>query len=415
MARTLTPLVALLSGVALLLLGSGLLSLLIAVRGGIEGFDSQTLGLIGAMNFLGFLAGTYIGPQLIRRVGHVRALAFFTTAVACAALLHELLLSAWAWAILRFLTGTVMVGCYTIIESWLNSQAAPEMRSRVFAIYMGVNLGALALAQQFIQWSDPAQHILFSVAAVSICAAIMPISATRLAQPHIDKVASIALRKLFVRSPVACIAAVFSGLAQGAFWGLGAVWADVSKLGTSGIAWVMTTAIIGGALFQWPIGRMTQRFERGHVISLVAFATAGLAIFLPFAVTYNFAAVLLVWFLYGGLAFALYPLAVARLMDRLDKAEMIAGCGSLLLLHGIGAAVGPLAAGSLMKYFGPNALPIWFATVESLLGIATWWIARRMAPDTDIAHQTPLMPMVRTSPAALEMLDTTSSKASPTQ
>jgi len=402
MAHLLT-LAALLLGVALLLLGSGLLGTLLAVRGGIIGFDSQTLGLIGSMYFVGFLAGTYLGPMMLRRVGHVRAFAFFTVAIACAALLHELLASPWVWAILRLITGMAMVGLYTTIESWLNSHAAPEQRSRIFATYMAVNLGSLALAQQLLHWSDPGAHVLFSIAALCICAAVMPVAATRLAQPHIEDVQSIGLKTLYERAPVACAAALLSGFSQGAFWGLGAVWAHSIDLGTSGVAWFMTLAIVGGALFQWPIGQLTNHLDRGHVISVVAFAAALLSGALFLATEHGLVAVLPVTLLYGGLAFALYPLAVARMMDRLERQEIISGCGSLLLLHGIGAAIGPLIAGSLMHHIGPSALPVWFAVIEVILAVVAWQLSRQ-AP-ADVAHQTSFTPMMRTSPSAIEILD----------
>jgi MFS family permease len=180
---------ALLSGVALLLLGSGLLTTLLAVRGGIEGFGSPFMGLLGSMFFAGFLIGTHVAPVMIRRVGHVRAFAFFTSAVACAVLLHEMLVVPWVWALVRLLTGISMVGLYTIVESWLNSQAAPAQRARVFSVYMGVNLGALALAQQLlhVRRPPPASHVLFGLAALLVSAAVMPVAATRLKQPVLDR------------------------------------------------------------------------------------------------------------------------------------------------------------------------------------------------------------------------------------
>lgn len=402
MTQTL-PLTALLLGVALLLLGSGLLGTLLAVRGGIEGFDSQTLGAIGAMYFVGFLAGTYLGPMMIRRVGHVRAFAFFTAAIACAALLHELVANPWVWGLLRLITGMGMVGLYTTIESWLNSHAAPAQRSRIFATYMAVNLGSLALAQQLLHWSDPAGHVLFALAALSICAAVMPVAATRLAQPVVEEVHGIGLRTLYQRAPVACAAALLSGLAQGAFWGLAPVWADTSGLGNTGVAWFMTVAIIGGAAFQWPIGLVTNGFDRGHVISIIALIAAVFAGGLLLAADHGLNMVLLAVFAYGGFAFAIYPLAVARMMDRLDKREIIAGCASLLLLHGIGASIGPVLAGTLMHRFGPAALPAWFIGTQCLLAGAAWWLSAR-AP-ADIEHQTPMTPMVRTTPGVIEMLE----------
>ena len=54
MIASVRPLIALLAGTALLLAGSGLLGSLLAVRGELEGFSAQTLGLIMSGYFVGF-------------------------------------------------------------------------------------------------------------------------------------------------------------------------------------------------------------------------------------------------------------------------------------------------------------------------------------------------------------------------
>lgn len=399
----LLPLAALLSGVALLLLGSGLLTTLLAVRGGIEGFGSPFMGLLGSMFFAGFLIGTHVAPRMIRRVGHVRAFAFFTSAVACAVLLHELLVVPWVWALVRLLTGISMVGLYTIVESWLNSQAAPAQRARVFSVYMGVNLGALALSQQLLHLGPASGHVLFGLAALLVSAAVMPVAATRLHQPVLDHSASVDLKSLYAKAPIALSAAFASGLAMGAFWGLGAVWADGHGLGHQGIAAFMTATILGGALFQWPIGLLSDRIDRGRAIAFVAFGATVCAIGLMAAASHGTLAISMAGFIYGGFAFALYPMAVARMIDRLEPHEVLSGSSSLLLIHGAGAAAGPLLAGFAMALAGDAALPLWFAATQGVLAVAASSLLRRLTPD--IAHQTRFQPMVRTASTAFDMVD----------
>jgi MFS family permease len=395
------PLTSLLLGVALLLLGNGLLGTLLAVRGGIEGFTSQTLGILGAMYFVGFLAGTYLGPAMIRRVGHVRAFSFFTAAIACAVLLHEMLPVAWVWGLLRVITGMAMVGLYTTIESWLNSYAPAVQRTRIFAAYMAVNLGALALSQQFLHWATADGHTLFVIATLAICAAVMPVSATRLSQPVVADMAAVHLSGLYAAAPVAVAASLISGLAQGAFWGLGAVWADKISASVEDVAWFMSLTIIGGAVFQWPIGFLTDRLERAHVISVVSLIAAALAVVLLLAGRQGGMVAGLAGFAYGGFAFSLYPMAVARMMDRLDPRDVVSGSAGLLLIHGCGAIVGPLVAGVAMSAFGPDALPGWFVLCEIALAVTAWLMSRKIPGDVE--HQTHFVPMVRTASTAFDM------------
>ena len=75
-------LTALLTGVALLLTGSGLLGTLLAVSGGEAGFGAGTLGLVMSGYFAGFFMGTFFAPSLIGRIGHIRAFAFFAALAA---------------------------------------------------------------------------------------------------------------------------------------------------------------------------------------------------------------------------------------------------------------------------------------------------------------------------------------------
>src|SRR3546814_8342151 len=63
MIAAVRPMTALLAGVALLLMGSGLLGSLLVVRGADEGFGAQPLGLVMSASFVGFLVGTWIGTR----------------------------------------------------------------------------------------------------------------------------------------------------------------------------------------------------------------------------------------------------------------------------------------------------------------------------------------------------------------
>ena len=401
MIKHLFPITALLTGVALLLLGSGLLGTLLAVRGSAEGFSDIFLGLIGSGYFAGFLAGSFIAPPMIRRIGHVRAFAFFAAGTAAATLLYGLVVTPTAWIALRVLTGTALVALYTIIESWLNSQAPREQRGRIFAIYMMVNLGALALAQQLLRLDEATAFTLFAVSAVLVCLAVMPVSATRLVQPEPGKAAHFSLRLLMRAAPLAVAGGLLSGLAMGAFWGMGAVYAGRIGLADDGVALFMSAAILGGALLQWPLGAFSDQRDRRLALAVVALAAAlaaGLLAASSFAGYWAIGAVAI----YGGLAFAIYPIAVALLVDHLAAGDLLTGSSGLLLVHGVGAAVGPLAAGLMMDWIGPQALPLHFAAMQLLLALAAFASLRHSEPE--ISEPGHFMPMLRTSTTVLEMM-----------
>jgi len=416
MIAAVRPLAALLAGVALLLMGSGLLGSLLGVRGQLEGFDGRTFGLVMSSYFIGFLIGTYIAPNLIQRIGHIRAFAFYAALAASAVLLHAILVTPLAWGLLRLLTGIALVGLYTVIESWLNAAAAPEKRSQVFAVYMAVNLGALAVGQQLFGRSDPASFIPFSLVGILICCAALPVTASRMTQPQLPHAPRLALTSIYRAAPAAATGALLSGTAMGGFWGLGAVYATRIGLEVESVAHLMSLAILGGALLQVPIGRLSDRADRRRAMIVVSLLAAAIATMLVFVGDvqdhggYHWQLYAL-FFVYGGLVFSVYPICVAHLLDHLPRQDMLSGCSSLLLLNGVGSAIGPTLAGEAMDRLGPQALPGFFAAAFGLLAVvaALRMLVRHRARD----HPGHFHAMLRTTPSALELLPETDTAAAP--
>ncbi|MEH6566536.1 MAG: MFS transporter [Halopseudomonas sp.] len=413
MIRLLVPIGALLTGVALLLLGTGLFNTLLALRGSAEGFADQTLGLLGSAYFAGFILGTFICPRLIRRMGHVRAFTFLAAAEAVCVLIHVLWVQPGMWLVLRVITGVALVGIYTVIESWLNTTAPPERRGQIFACYMAVNLGSLALAQQLLRWDSPLAFTLFAIAAILIMLAVMPVAATRLAQPVITDTPALSLKRLWQAAPVACAGALLSGLAMGGFWGLGAVYAGRMGMDTGEIAGFVSLVIIAGALAQWPMGRLCDRIDRRKALALISgmAAVGGLlmAALGPFGQWLLVAAAV-----FGAGSFAVYPAVVAHLIDHLHQEDILSGNAALLMLHGVGAAIGPALAGWFMGLTSPAALPVTFFLMFGLCSLYALWQSRQ-GSDQIVDEAAHYVPMVRTSTAVLEMMldDATHGEQSP--
>ena len=391
-----------LSGTVLLLLGVGLLNTLLVLRGASEGFSDGTLGLMGSSYFAGFLVGTLAVPRLIGRMGHIRAFAFFTSAVTASVLVHLMFIDAWVWIVLRVVAGAAVVGLYIVIESWLSSHAGAALRGRVFAIYMVCNLGALAAAQQLLAIDSPGGYLLFVVSAVFVCLAAMPVSATRLAPPALPSGERMRLRGCYRKAPVAVVAGVLSGLAMGAFWSLGAVFAGRLGLDGNVAADFMTATILGGMALQWPIGHFSDGLDRRRTLVVVALLTSVAACCLVLA-SARYWPLLVATFAFGGVAFSLYPIAAAHLVDHLHTDEIVSGNAAFLLFHGAGAALGPTIAGLAMAQFGPMGLPLHFMLMTLALALIAFWHTRRRA-DLIVDAPATFVPMVRTSQGALDMM-----------
>src|SRR5690606_11504238 len=111
---------------------------------------------------------------------------------------------------------------------------------------------------------------------------------------------------------------------------------------------------------------------------------------------------LVAMFVFGGLAFTVYPVSIALANDFLEPEEVLQGASSMLFIHGIGAAIGPTLAGLLMDLAGPRGLLLHFAVIHAALTTLVWW--RYWRSGTVNAPQAHFETMIRTSPTALEMI-----------
>lgn len=406
MLSTVFPIISLLTGMCILLVGSGLFGTLLALRAGIEGFSAPIIGMVMSAYFVGFFGGTFFCPTLIRRVGHIRAFAMFAAIASATAILHALVIDPWIWMLLRVITGVCLVGLYIVIESWLNEQTSNAQRGQVFAVYMGVTLLALALGQVLITSADPAGFALFGIASILLSLGLVPIAFTSIAQPQQVQTPHLGLKFLYAKSPVAVVGALVSGMIIGAFWGMGPVFAQRIGMDNAGIASFMGATILGGAVLQWPIGHFSDRVDRRLVLAIVAAASATLALITIGVAPDSVMSFMLANFLFGGLAFSIYSISVAHMNDHLRPEEILEGSSGLLLLYGIGAVVGPTLVGVLIAGIGPNSLPLYYAAIFLFLALFVFLRIRKVAPIA-VEDHIPFALMVRTSPEALVILTET--------
>lgn len=398
MLATVRCAIPLLLSTVFLLMGVGLLHTLMALRGTALGFSTTMVGTLSAAYYGGFLVGTYVVPRLVHRIGQIRAFAFCTTLVVVSVLVQAIGASYWAWLAMRLLQGLLLVGLYVIIESWLNAAADPKHRSTLFSIYMMLNLGASALAQQLLRVPGEG-FVLFCVVAILFCLASLPIIDMRQQQPRLHAMPKVQVGRFFRLVPTAIVSAVISGLMLGALWGLLPIYAASRGMEPAAVGTYISTAVLGGVALQWPLGHFADRIDRRLALAIIA-AVAALAalaqLLLPQDST---AAALVLVFAFGGMAFSLYPIAVAHLVDYLERDELMSASSTVLLVNGIGSAMGPLIAGNLMNRGQAWLLFAWFAVLGALLGgYAMYRFVRRKRDVQRVDH---FMPMAHSTAESL--------------
>lgn len=402
MLRTVNAVSSLLLGIGLLLMGLALLGTSLGVRAVQENFSDTTTGMVMACYFGGFIIGSYLCPIMIRRYGPIRSYAALAAIGASSTFMHALIIDPVAWAILRGIMGICLVGLYMVIESWLNAIAPNDKRARIFSVYMIVTLGAHGLGQFLLLLDPEAQIAAFGIAAVFFSLGLVPIALTRLPQPEPVATPGLSLRKLIGHAPLSMAGALTGGLVTSSFWAMGAVFAQRIGLGGSEIVTFMVTTIAGGVVLQWPIGRLSDSFDRRKVLVVVSILAAVAAIFASLMYDHSAVWLYISMFLIGGLCFPIYALSVACLNDSIHSSDALEASSGLLLVFGIGAFLGPLLAGSSMALTGPDGLFYYIALVLCLF-ILFDLVIIRYSPPVPEAERSTFIPMTRTSSAALEL------------
>ena len=396
------PIIPILTSVALMILGSGALSTLIGIRLDANGYSPIAVGIVTAAYYTGLTLGSLQSTRLISRVGHIRAFAAFASIFSAATLGYALLPGIVAWCGLRFVIGICVAGIYMCVESWLNDHATNETRGKILSQYMITLYAAMAAGQQLINFDKPGAAFLFMIIAILLSLSLVPIALTRATAPALPNTATVGLKKLYVASPLGVAGAFLSGGLAGALYGLGPVYGAQSGFSISGTATFMTVLIAGGVSLQWPLGFLSDVFDRRRVINAISIAmtfVSILLVMLPSDEGWLFSGLA---FLFGGLLFSLYPLSMGHTNDHVSKEEMIGTSGALILLNSFGAILGPLVASWAMSLIGPEGLFLFMAIGAAGLGaFGIWRTFVRESPSAE--DQMAFQPIPQTSPAVVPL------------
>jgi len=326
------------------------------MRGAFEGYATTMLGLLGTSWATGFVLGCLMAPTIVKRIGHVRAFSGFAALIAIIALLTGMLVDPFWWIALRAVTGFSIAGTSMIIESWLNERATNESRGLIFSLYIAITLIGTVGGQMTVALGDVTTPLLFMLAGILYCLAMLPTTLSTAASPQPLKQVRLDIPALYRTSPIACVGIMLIGIANGAFGTLGAVFGANAGLSPSTIAIMMSSAIFAGAVMQLPAGRMSDRVDRRLVLAVLAAVAAGAGLALFVFQPASVAVLLALTAVYGATANALYPIAVSHANDFASPEDFVKVSGGLLLLYGIGTIIGPTIGGPIMSAVGPYAL-----------------------------------------------------------
>lgn len=396
------PITALLLSTAIVLMGSGLIGVLVPIRAAADGAGNVEIGLIGSGYWLGLTIGCLIAPLIIRRVGHIRAFVAFTATVTAVPLLLAMSSDWILWTALRAMNGICFAGIQMVIESWLAATTKQESRGRVLALYTILNMTVVTIGMQLVNLAPITSFQLFIIVGLLFTLAAVPIALTLTPPPTPPRSTRTSLKWLFRISPAAVIGCFAAGLVGGIFWSMAPVFGTGIGLSPQDTALLMTVVVLAGAAAQWPIGLLSDSVGRRPAMLIVsAIAAAGaaaltLAAPIPGPLLFAAAAV------YGTVAFASYPIALALANDMIPQRRAVTVSSGLLLTYAAGAIAGPTIASVATGVFGTDKLFAVSALIH-MAAIIAIIVRIGLRPELPDRHQGDFVSLPRTTPAIFEM------------
>lgn len=360
----------------LMVLAAGLLTTYLGLKLASNGAAQIWIGGMMSAYYLGLVLGSKVGHKIIARVGHIRAFAASAGVVTASALGHALIDSLAIWVLLRLMVGMCMMCQYMVLESWLNEQADSSNRGTVFASYMIVSYLGLVLGQGAMSLNPELTIRPLLLVAICFSLCIVPLALTRRIHPAPLTPAPLKIQVFWQKVPQSLTTIAMAGMIVGSFYGLAPAFAASQGMNTEQVAAYMATTVMAGLLAQWPMGRLSDRVRRSRLIrtnvAILGFLVAAMTL-LPLSGVLQLAFT----FVFGVLAFTLYPLATAMANHNVEQDERVALSATILLTFGLGASIGPLLASSMMQWVGDQMLYGFMCLVAGLLFLRLTQINRQ--------------------------------------
>jgi len=400
MTQVLYTISTLLISVFIILVGHGLQQTIAPLYAAQLGWSNSAISYLGSAYYLGFVLGCLTIPKLVAKVGHIRVFSVMTGAATGALLVLSLGDNTGVWISARLITGWTFAGLYMVIESWLNERATAENRGLVLGIYSALTLGAICIGQIMIGFTFNFLQLI-ALAAMLLAIGAIPVGLTRSPAPAPIPSISFNLKGVYKASHIAVVGVFLVGLVTSGIWALGPIIAQSQGLDQQQIGYFMAITVIGGAICQLPLGRMSDRRDRRQVIVVAAFAGAIVA---QLAILFSGIDVVVLFtlmFIFGGMTLPLYSILLAHANDNTELPLIEVG-SVVLLCHSVGAVIGPLLLSFFIDY-SPLAMFYFAETVLVILAGWTWW--RIIHHPSEAKHFEPYVALPKTTQSAIEAYD----------
>jgi MFS family permease len=365
---TFRPLIPLFFSCFILFVGNGLTNTFYPLRMQANGLDTDKIGLIISIYFIGMLLGAMYSKNLIKKVGHIRMFSGSVSVIAASVLICALNNDIIIWSSARLIAGFCAACTYSAMESWLSESASQETRGRVLAAYNATVIVGLFSGQFFIGAFDVISSDLFIIGGIIYSSALIPIALSKITAPEVYDVTPMSLFKLYKLSPLGVVSCFTAGATYFTVISLLPVLGKHYGFENFTLSLYVGIAILGGFFLQYPIGYLSDRFDRRTILLgiLIVSAVANIVASLLDPST-GLWPIFLATTIISGIISCIYPISISQTFDQLKQSEMISAMGSMIMAYAIGGVIGPYLTSIFMTSFGDNALFYCLALAQLLL------------------------------------------------
>lgn len=412
---SLRAIASLIAAITILQTAQGLMSVQLPLAMHIHGLNDTAIGFVGAMYSAGFMAGAWVGPTMLARVGHIRVFAASASIVSASTLMLYAATDPISWGVLRGVMGAAVALVFVAVDSWMSASVGRHERGGVMGLYQVLTKAAIVIGP-FAVFGMPMEGPgPLMIAGALQALAVVPITLTTQSQPEPPRAQPLAVREQFGVAPAAVTAVFFAGFINAGVLLHTPVYAvETWGAHANTAAAFQGSAQLGSLLLQWPAGKLSDRFDRRLVIAaLAALASAAALVLALVGARLPFAAAALLFGLWGAGGLSFYGIATAHMADRAEPGRMVQAASGLLFVWATGSIIGPLVLGAAIDLVGRRAI-FWFAGV-SAAALAAFMLQRRaQREETHRQASEAVAPQQATSVAAADIAYGDAPEATPT-
>lgn len=326
------------------------------------GASGLAIGINQTGPALAIIAVAPVMPVLTVRLGLARVMVGATVLLAATMLLMPLWQDFWYWTTLRLVSGAAATALFFASEYWIVGAAPDASRGRIVGIYTMAVSAAFMAGPVLLRAIGIGPVLPFLVSAAIVLLGLLPILWGRDSAPvpEPEGIAGPRAQLSFFRTdPSVVLGVVLYGTIEFGVLGLVPVWAVRSGVTEAGAVTLLALFGLGSIALQWPVGWAADRYDRLRLLRLAGAACVAvpLGLILAAPVFGPMATGMVVW---GGLAVALYSLALIEMGARYRGARLAEANAAIILGYGFGALAAPMAAGLAMDLVPPDGL-MWLA------------------------------------------------------